>query len=119
MKIPPEKEGKFKNLLYDFVWPTKSLDEWAIKKYLQHKPDDAFQLFFKNMIETTKKMHVKNNNESVVLHKKMGIFISNDYGEVGLVVKCDGELFVDTTGIIMAMVNKFYFKPHFQKNKPK
>ena len=67
--------------------------------------EEAFALFFKNMIENPKVSKDKKG-------KKMGIFIKNEYDQVGLAIKCDGQILLDTTGIVMTLLNKFYFKPH-------
>lgn len=109
--IPENLEKKLKVLLYEFVWPTRKIEKIYIERYrkLYTNENDAFDSFFKNMIETKKKIVPKTGKP---YYKKMGLFIKNDFGQFGLVIKCNGELFLDTCGVLMALLKQFYFKPH-------
>jgi len=100
-------ENALKNKLTEFVWPQKRIDDVHIHRYesICDNEDDAFTLFFKNMIENPKVSKEKKG-------KKMGVFVKNEYDQVGLAIKCDGQILLDTTGIVMTLINKFYFKPH-------
>jgi hypothetical protein len=110
--LSEQVENNLKNKLTEFIWPQKRIDDVHIHRYesICENIDEAFSLFFKNMIENPK---VSKNKKG----KKMGIFIKNEYDQVGLAIKCDGQILLDTTGIIMTLINKFYFQPHKIKIK--
>lgn len=113
MGIPPKLVEKLKNLLSEFIWPTKKLDDVDAHRYktLFNNENDAFALFFKNFIENPPK-DAKKTNSSAKVRKRTGIFIKNDFDQCGLVIKCNDQLFLDTSGIVMILLRNFYFNPH-------
>jgi hypothetical protein len=86
-------QDKLKSRLGDFYIPSAQINKKLLEKYqtITSDPVEQSNLLFKKFINGEKGS------------KPLGIFITNSRNEYGLVVKCNGELYIDTQGLIMAL----------------